>query len=457
MNIEQRIEGLAMDALKIVNNEPSSLTSAAIKVAQEHGLNPFEVEHLCARMNHIYFKNAFITDKLVQFNVATHKDVNGEVNSNPIREEKVAEFVIDCSTDLYEDVSAKKVAEESEDNAPDEGTDRLIANEHMKAMTQTGDEIEATDGEFDETKERMYTLIKAYVQDGMSLDDIYEALLKSWGDDNKEDVKAIFDQIKTDLVSDGTIKEGQVVTFKKLSEYSDREPSDDIKGLATEIADINYKMAKLVFTQIKLANQLSELGHYKYAENKLMSYVTRKNVYHFVSSNMDKTAGYPEEYHAYRGALSDLTNKQLKKRMSGSLLGGGFGSGWKDVLPAMAKKTVPLLAVSAIFFAADRIANSVKRNKVKNELPTKYPDLVGNISQKDYNDIFDAVVKKAPSLLDEPYSLANQISKYDAYGGIDTASLKDLAGMQEDTSKTKGKQLHRTALDTAIKSLAMLE
>ena len=83
MNIEQRIENLASYALSMVQSGPTSLTDAAVKVAEKHGLNPYEVEALCARMNHMYFKNAFINDKLVQFDVATHKDVNQKVNEEP--------------------------------------------------------------------------------------------------------------------------------------------------------------------------------------------------------------------------------------------------------------------------------------------------------------------------------------------------------------------------------------
>jgi len=448
---QAKIEKLAKSGIDLVKSGPESLTGAAIKVASENGLNPYEVEHLCARMNHIYFREKFSESRTAQFDIARHKDINEAVQKEDVPE-KVAHYVIDCAYDLFTEVEDNtKVA--SDDGEISEGLRKKNLGESVKVMFKLEDQILKNAMETDNAQRRLYDVIKEYVKDGENLSDIHEALLKSWGQENKENITSIFKDIKAELGNDKVAFE-DITEYKDLSDFDDREPVENIKQAAQKIQDLNDEARKLVFMQLKTAHIVCDNDGYKIAEMRLGNYTTRSMINEIYGEILRKEANVVQGYGDLANTISVMNNQNLSNAAGSLSRGLGASSGWRNVISQGVRRAGPLLAVSAAAFAADKVIDAFKRNKVRASIKGQFPELLGDIPDQDIEKYFNFVAQQMPELLDNPIALANQIAKYHAHGAIDTSAVVDLTAASEKSQKRRGYQLSNKALSEAIKTLA---
>ena len=416
MILKDRIEKIAQKAVMISQDTDCSLTDAVIKSALDHGLNPYEWEHVCHRVNHIVFKNKYAEDKLAAFNIANHKDVAAGINP----QEKVAKNLVETQPDTIIAKGHPKIESEPIPEEVTRGRELTEGSNIAEAGERNADILNSLNIKRDRVYDQIYNTVRSLVQSGESLKDIHEVLLKSWGSHNEKETTNVFDDIVERLKSEGYIPQNTEYEGVSQENLPDRAVTDnELTKSAAELLDINENAINHGLSHLKFVYMLRDKGFSKRADS--LSNRVKYNI-------MDDLI---EEYTGWKNGVSESIKiagieSSLSKAVS-AVKGLAKKTDWKGIVSSGFERAKRPLIASAVVYGAGEAYLYAKNKSVKSSLKKRYPELK-KIDDKMYSDVFDTLVALNPTLLKTPFALSSLIQKHSTMGVIDTPSITALSG-----------------------------
>jgi len=431
---EEYIEKIANEAVGLSKKEVMSLTKAVEKKAESYGLNSHQIKNVCARVNHIMFREKFAEDKLATYDIAVYSDIIKKPAVDPVSSSNV----IKARTETMD-----KVAEQEEDYTVD-SLEGIIDREKReiialyKMAMENADEIAAMHNERDIKQEDIYNTVKSLVLAGESLDDIAEVLVKTWGKDNIESIKAEMSSIAKRLRSEGLL-EGDMneIDFEDISE---RELGDsELQKQASEFSEIQEKILEMEFVHNKVIGMMKEAGEYSKSVD-IESAVSCS----IITPEFVKMAARVDPGLYYADQLSGLINPNLASQAVSSTY--SLAPHQVAGVRAITRRILPFAAALGAFAAYERVTKDVKYKKVKERLED-LPDFK-DVPKKDFERAFDTAVKANPKLLDLPYALEDIVKKHIEYGAFDAKSISEI----QNIGTTKPTDIINTGINIAALS-----
>lgn len=411
MNIEHKIEKMANEAIAFHKASGSSLSDSVRDIMCKYALNQHETARVCERVNHLKFGSEFAMDKTATFEIARITDVlRPEVET----EEDVYTFGKVASDNSKRDINVKaKIDREVELNEM-----KKLAEFASERIPQLNYE---RDGLMDSIKNELIALIKL----GESKESLYE-LVTSITNDRTPLSKEAFDFFLSSLSNEGY----DTPMAKNASDSNAFSKPREYPSLRKNISLYLAKTAE----QAK-----NELG-YEYCMNKLASVESEEYmefldekvrgkslVSEAVAYSLSKTGGVLSAFNAWNTATaSGGTGPTRLSRAASRIYNAGRSSAnlAGRVLIGGALLGGAMKGISAL----QESSYDVKRKKMKNALRESYPELLGNIPDKTYSNIFDGITQLQPVLMKAPYPLAEMIRHQAEYGTIDPKMTMDLLG-----------------------------
>lgn len=416
---EERHERIAMIAANLCKNEHYDPTDALDKVAGENALNVAETEDVCAKLNHILFREKFAEDHLAVFNAAQYDKVTGKA-------EGLGKVASEWHRSVYEPQIAareeleKRAAEianmpvdvqpggESPMPQPDpiaqEAGDKYRNHEFNRFLEQTAtnaSEISAHHMAIDNIVSEMKQRILALYREGVSLEEIYDTVLMSIGESQAPAVQEYFLNVIEELKAEGLIEADKKVYFddpEKLA--ADFSVSSKLSKLASELKEHTNRVIVKEAAHEMALDAITAMGRYDLAE-RLDKHVDGRR---FINE-LEKNAGIKETLKS----VGDVIAKHQDKLLGGVAL--ALGSA----------------AVGAGTLGASEAFRTVQRSQLRKKLPNLYPELQ-EIPQRQYEDLFNTITVLDPQLVKTPYAVAEMVKRFANYGTIDTGNILQLQG-----------------------------
>lgn len=412
---EERHERVAQIAANICKRELTDPTEALYKVATQNALNPAETEDVCAKLNHILFREKFAEDKLAVFNAAQYDKVQGEYKEKVAMEKVASEEFMGRIRQSLEKRAAEIAQMPTEDPSamapqPDpimeNASEKLKSHEFSRFLEQTAanaSEISAHHMAIDNIVGEMKNRIIALFREGVPLDEIYNTILTAVGDSQAPAVQQYFMQVVEDLKQEGLIPMDEQVHFGDPSKIAaDFSVDPKLTKMAQEVKTNTDLVIIKEAAHHACLDYLTEIGRFDLAED------------------IDKHVE------------TDRFNNIMEKRAAT----GGTGSGAKSANVGTIKEfwnayKVPLLVGAGAIGAGGAIGvgqklyTDAKKSRMKKKLPNMYPELK-DVPQANYENIYDTIVNLNPGILKAPWALSEMIKRYSDYGTMDTGNILDL-------------------------------
>jgi len=438
---EEFIEKMAAEVIELSKGNIMSLSDAVIKKSSDRGLNQHQIENLCARVNHIKFREAFAVDKLATFDIAKIDDVLGYESKKVA---SVSETIIGRTVDP---IFVVKVAEQGQEqdqeteNAPLIDQDLRQNAELYDMAISNADATNAVQHETEIKDNEIYDTVKSLVLSGESLGDVYEVLLKTWGKDNIVDINDKFMQIINRLKTEGYLNSEEPIEIPDVSDMSDREVEESPLAVkAAEFISLTDELMRREYVHYEALEMMKQAGMEKHALaiSKMVDCEILSDEVIKVASGIPLGAGM-----GYAQDVSSLINPLVSK---------GFANpAYKMVsqkgilLSNFSKRILPVALAVAGATIAKNFIDKRKYQSVRQGL-LENPDFAG-VDDILFDSIYSTLIERAPDLLDTPYALAEIMKKHIEYGTIDSGSLKDLDSINAARTNTR-----KTVFDSIAKA-----
>jgi hypothetical protein len=400
---EQRIEDLAVEAIKYADEKSITLTEGLSKVAEDYGLSNPEIENVCAKINHIKYNSLRIKNKLASFKKADYTNVVKSVKKVAEELEYKAEFRKNPELELTAELN-KEAEEDINDYTP---TRDDLAYLGVNA-NDNADKLIELSSDRDKKLLQMRNTIVSLIQNGESIKNIYEVLLKTWGSGNKEQLDVYFSQLINDLKAEGLIDSRSEFEIPGSSELPDREVADNsLSKVAREIININDNIVKKEIIHDSLLHLMCKHGKESEAR-KLDEYVPDS----FCVS---------EKYAASKYTIPILT----------ALTGLGTG-----------------MALNL----GDNLVLKIREESVKKTLPEKFPELK-DIPTEKFNNIYQTITALNPILLKAPYALSETIKKVYVHDTMDQNTINMLISSGSKSKPSVINQQLQKAIDISMNNV----
>lgn len=460
---EERHMRVAQIAVNMCKRELLDPTEALYKAASQNALNPAETEDVCAKLNHILFREKFAEDKLAVFNAAKYDRMRKEASlqsidmvtdygkiNRRVRENilmKLAEITGQDPNQIdpeqlmaqeqqmmqaqmaqqqggmpQEQAPQGQVPQEGampqegaippmpmEDPIMDEASERLKSHEFSRFMEQTAanaSEISAHHMAIDNIVDEMKNRIVALFREGVPLEDVYSTILTSVGESQAPAIQEYFMKVIEDLKAQGLIPEGEQVHYPDAEKVAADFCADEkLAKMAMDIKD-NTDMALIKEAMHEAClDALTHAGKFRLAEQ------IDKNVESTRYTDLLKQAGS-------MGPQAQAAFDTLKRG--------------RDSIGAVMKEYATPLAMGAGAVGAgaalkgtEALYQKIKMRRMKKKLPNMYPELK-DIDKNKYGNIYDTLVNLNPGIMKAPWALSEAIKKYNDYGTIDIGNILDL-------------------------------
>lgn len=418
-SIEESIEKKAFEAIKIAKEHNKDFNTAVREIADRYNLNNYEIERVCARVNHNTFNEKFAQQKTSTFKIAKYEEVIN-MNGNVSVEHDVNEFKT-ASEKMYtkEDLNTfNKVAMEQEYIRKGE-----IANHIFSSRKLAEFEHDALNNANDVgimqnfSKDMLYKMknhIVELVKLGETPESIEKMLLEVWGEDNKEEIeeylKEVFQEINANY---------QNLQIKSAS-YKIYHADSKLQKLASDYACNMEKLVKAEYLHENYMDCLVYNGRKKEALEIDERIPTMSLIGLYLKNNAEKIAE--------KIAADTPTNTgcaPTSPQENEILRNNNFN--FKNVAGTAAiLSTAPIVAGLGAHGIGSMIS-SLRRSSMKKDLLNKFPEL-RNIDRTSYENIYDSLTGLEPSLTKAPYALAEMIKKHNEYGTIDSDTTLRLLG-----------------------------
>jgi len=418
-----QMEGLAKEALAYAHATPCDLTSALVKVAEDNMLNPNEIEAVCHKMNHMEWKEKRADDKMSTFDAAKHADASEIAHGSLKQKEKVATIEADIeillrgnylSDDKYEKTANEIGKEYLNNKSHERGLLTSAAHKNIDTLNDLNEKQE-------DTYTEIYNTIKVLIQEGESLDDVYEVLSKTWGESNKDILDEDFPRIVERLKDEGVIK--QEAEFNDPGEFPEREVADTkLAKQAEAMMDINFEVIKTAYIHEKLMAMLKEANG-EYLIDNLRSRVKISSIQHLRNIS-EKIAVSPRGL-GFRGGRQSFINAGKGFASAASSASKGGKSLWKEIVKPVLKKSIIPLALLGTTYAATVAGESLSKQSAKKNLLQNYPELA-DMDKETFNKMFNDILNIDPSLTKTPYYLAQIMLKHKEWGTMDASTVGEL-------------------------------
>ena len=429
-----QIEGLAKEALQYAHATPCSLTDALVKVAESNMLNPNEIESVCHKVNHLEWEEKRAKDKMSTFDAAKHLDASEKIKNISDTVMKVAMIEADM-----EFLIPTKIGTSNEKTAEEIGKEYLNLRAHEKGVLKTAaeenvDNLNGAYQEQEDTYTNIYNTIKELLQDGETLENVYEVLNKTWGETNKTVLDDDFPKIVGRLKDEGVIP--QETQFNMPDEFEEREvEASELSKQAEKMMDINFDAVKYAYMNDKLMRMLKEAGGEYYIEPlqkriKISSVQHLRNLGEKLAVGLRPGTVRSGVTHIYNRiqpivqnaapdakAIAEAVMKETGKKVEPNMLQSIFRSALKNAIP-------PLLVGSAVY-TATAIGQDAGRKKAKKELLRDYPELA-QVEPAKFDKIFNDILTIDPSLTKTPYYLAQVLLHQKKWDTLETSTVGNL-------------------------------
>jgi len=405
---EERIEKLATQVLAYAQDTQISLTDGLRKIATDYGLSSAEIENVCGRVNHIHFSNKFAEDKLVSFKRAVFEDVIGSTTKTAGYRIYSGKLMKNIYEYLDKEAADKDIAPEGEFAEPRKykQSDSQRKASLIDAAHRNADTLNEMESNRNAELDKMRNTIIQLVQSGESLNNIYEVIYKTWGKNNVGELDRYFAELIGDLKADGYISSKDELKIPGVESIPDREIAETpLQKSAESILKLSTDIIKREIVHYNLQDMLKEAGE------------------HTSARIVDEIAG--DEF-----MVADIMATAMEKDAKFFQT---IGKALKSTGIGTALFAAPAI-LGASIARADDIAWKMKRKKIQEDLPNRFPELKEIPAQK-YVDIYETITALTPVLLKAPYALAETIKGVYEYDTIDTGTITSLI-----SASAKGKQ-----------------
>jgi len=412
---EERHERVAQIAANLCKREQYDPTDALAKVARENALNAAETEDVCAKLNHILFREKFAEDKLAVFNAAQYNKVAqqegdteglGKVASyepqNAVRDdlEKRAAEIAEMPVEMPQ-------MPQQPDPIAQEAGDKYRNHEFNRFVEQTAtnaSEISAHHMAIDNIVAEMKERILALFREGVALEEIYDTVLMSIGESQAPAVQQYFTQVVEELKQEGLMPADQKLYLNDPEKVAaDFSVSERLSKLAKDLKDHTNKVIVKEAAHEAALDMITEMGRYDIAE-QIDKHVDGMRML----GSLEKTAAYNIK-DLLAMAKRSLPGDAKDKLVGGAMLAAGAG------------------AVGGATMAAGEGYRGIKRAILKRKLPNMFPELQ-EIPKEQYGHLYDTITVLDPTLVKTPYAVAEMVKRYADYGTIDTGNILQLQG-----------------------------
>ena len=253
-------------ALEYFNNEDNNLTDIVVKTALIKDMNDDQIQMLCSTSNHVVHaaiqkEKAAEEDQSVEFEIARPEDAV----------DKIADLC-EAPDDVYMDSTAIFLQREPEEKEAEEDNygealqktvrEGQILRQNIRniatASNKMANELAIEEDKTDEAIEKLYSLVRRYVENGKDLSILQGALSKAF--DNQQNFAVIWNDIEERLTADGLItrEHDDNDRGENFSEIENWSPNYHfpIMAVASEISRRTTKAHKLNLTIEGLGNMV---------------------------------------------------------------------------------------------------------------------------------------------------------------------------------------------------------
>jgi hypothetical protein len=438
---EEYVEKIAFEVVALSKEDVISLTDAVIKKAGDYGLSSNQIENVCARVNHIKFREKFAEDKLSVFNIAKIDDVLGYKEEKVAAEDKVIELTGDT-------IIISKFAEE----AVEENNNVPLVNQDMRQNVElydmsvdNADQINDLQHSQSVKDNELYETVKSLALKGESLGDIYEVLVKTWGEDNISDINSKFIELINRLKSEGYMDSKEKFEIPSMSAIPEREIDEsDLSIKAAELMAITDDLFTAEYVSLEASKMMKQAGMDQEC-NDINKMYTRSIL---SDELLEKAAAIPLGAGlGYAEQLSGLINPNIARAATDP----SYMLHPKSVgmISGSIKKILPLAIIAGAAHFANKYVENKKYEKVRKDMMAD-PEFSG-VTPSHFDKVYSTIVRVNPDLLETPYALGEIMKKHIEYGTIDVGALKDLNDMRSSSKANSAK-----TLDTIMKATSLV-
>lgn len=417
---EERHERIAQIAANLCKKEQYDPTDALSKVASENALNSAETEDVCAKLNHILFREKFAEDKLAVFNAAQYDKVTqqqgdgiGKIAAyepqNTIKDELEKRAAEIASMPMEQPpMEGEMPPQQQPDPIAQEAGDKYRNHEFNRFIEQTAtnaSEISAHHMAIDNIVTEMKERILALFREGVPLEEIYDTILVSLGESQAPAVEQYFTQVIEELKQEGLMPPDQKLYINDPEKVAaDFSVSKKLSKLAEDLKDHTNKVIIKEAAHEVALDMITEMGRYDIAE-QLDKHVDSMRML----GTLEKTAAHniKDLLDMAKNSLTKLPDSAKDKLMGGAALAAGTA------------------AIGGVVMAAGEGYRGIKRAILKRKLPNMFPELQ-NIPKEQYGHLYDTITVLDPTLVKTPYAVAEMVKRFADYGTIDTGNILQL-------------------------------
>jgi len=413
-SIEDKLDKIAAEVTAHFLSEGKggkTLNDLVKKAADDNMLNEYEVETLTGKVNHAVYKPLFNQDKLAMFDIAKFETILKMDRNMNITEYKVA----------YTDgKDMQKAAQAEDDDDPAyitaENIGRAKINPVQAALLMENGEDnmrELYDAKNEREKEisTIRNRVIALLKNGETLDNIYAVIRDTWGDGNKEEAKAFFDNLVENLKVDGYVKSDEYGDSAVAEDVDDGEP---LKQASMNLLEQSERLIKREIIHDVIVTKLASEGYGMMAE-KLDGKIPDN--YYGASCAVYKYAAFWDSIASGMRYVGD----QFRPAQGSAPCMPKKGPTHIPAVRSMAAMATAALVLGAAVKGMDLTTkgiDAIRKNMWREKLKKRYPEL-NSIPEQMYNDIYDSIVGLEPTILKAPYALKEMIMAHNQYGTID--------------------------------------